>query len=315
MKDAICWFGCLAIGAASVAAQDLRGDMALHKLLREGEGWQLVAKGMGFADGPCSDAAGNFYYSDLRKGANGPGIFRISESGERTKLFAEGASGLKFGPDGRLYACQGREQRLVAFDLKSGGKQVLATEVRPNDLVVSRKGSVYFTETGKKQVVLVKDGKKRVVDEGITAPNGIALSADEAWLAVSDFKGKHVWIFRVEADGTLKFKEPFMTMRTQVAPGQKQLAGPLPEYQPSCRGDGMTSDREGRWYVATSLGVQFFDPQGRISGVIPNPGARGMTSVMLGGPDQQWLYATCGDAIYRRRVQATGTASLGPNSR
>ncbi|MGB0579467.1 MAG: SMP-30/gluconolactonase/LRE family protein [Limisphaerales bacterium] len=307
------FLGLLAGVSGSLVAQDMRSDMALHKLLIDGANWELVAKGMGFADGPCTDRAGNFYYSDLRPGAIGPGIFRISKSGERKKLFAEGASGLKFGPDGRLYACQGKTKQLVAFDLKTGKKSVLAEDVRPNDLVVTRRGHVYFTETGKKQVVLVQGGKKRAVDEGITAPNGIALSADDAWLAVSDFKGRHVWLFRVEADGSLTYKEPFMTTRTKVAPGQKKLTGPLPQFQTSCRGDGMSSDKQGRWYVATSLGVQFFDPLGRISGVLPNPGEKGMTSVMLGGPKQEWLYATCGDAIFRRRVQATGTAAFGPD--
>jgi len=290
-------------------AQDMRSDMALHKLLIEDEKWELVAKGLKFADGPASDADGNFYFSDLR----GRGIYRVSQGNELEQILPEGASGLKFGPDGRLYACQGHQQQLVAFDLETGKKEVLARDVRPNDLVVTRKGHVYFTETGKKQVVLVKDGEKRVVDEGITAPNGIALSADDAWLAVSDFKGRHVWLFRVEENGTLKYKEPFMTMRTKVVPGQKQIAGPLPAYEVSCRGDGMSSDREGRWYVATSLGVQFFDPLGRISGVLPNPGSKGMTSVMLGGPRQEWLYVTCGDAIYRRRVKASGTAVFGPD--
>ena len=45
---------------------DLGGDMTLHRLLIEGEGWQLVAEGLGFADGPLSDAEGNFYFSDMK---------------------------------------------------------------------------------------------------------------------------------------------------------------------------------------------------------------------------------------------------------
>ncbi len=97
-----------------------------------------------------------------------------------------------------------------------------------------------------------------------------------------------------------------MTMRTGVDVNAKSADGRSPVYKDSCRGDGMTSDIQGRWYVATELGVQFFDPQGRISGVIPNPGTKGMTSVGLAGPGRGFLYVTCGDQIFRRKVNAEG---------
>ena len=197
---------------------------------------------------------------------------------------------------------------MVAFDLKSRAIDVLAEDVRPNDLVVNAKGHVYFTETRLKQVTFLDPSTKvrRAVDTGITAPNGIALSADGGTLAVSDARGRHVWVFRVEADGSLKFKEPFMTFRTAVDPAKKHPDGRSPVYKDFCRGDGMTSDLQGRWFVATELGVQFFDPSGRISGVLPNPGSKGMTSVCLAGSKRDWLYATCGDTIYRRQIQAEG---------
>ncbi|MBL6763934.1 MAG: SMP-30/gluconolactonase/LRE family protein [Verrucomicrobiae bacterium] len=293
----------------STNAQDLGGDMSLNKLLVPGSGWAVVVDGLAFADGPCSDAEGNFYYSDMRPGGEGPGLFRIGATdGVRRKLSDAAASGLMFGPDGRLYACQSGEQRVVAFDLKSGLMEVLAEDVKPNDLVVNSKGHLYFTETRDHQVTFLNPETKerRAVDTGITAPNGIALSADGGTLAVSDARGMHVWVFRVEADGSLKFKEPFMTFRTAVDNTKKHPDGRSPVYKGFCRGDGMTSDMEGRWYVATELGVQFFDPAGRISGVLPNPGAKGMTSVCLAGTKRDWLYATCGDTIYRRQVKAEG---------
>ena len=308
LRIACIGFAALLVGLSSADAQDLRGDMSLSKLLVDGEGWELIVDGLGFADGPCADEQGNLYYSDMRKGANGPGIFRQNAAGKTTKLFPEAASGLMFGPDGRLYACQGNLKRIAAFDVKSGMIDVLATDVHPNDLVITRAGKIYFTETRKRQVSMVdlKSGNKRVVDTGITAPNGIALSADGGTLAVSDFRGPHVWLFRIEADGSLKFKEPFMTMRRRVDPKAVSKDGTGPVYLNSCRGDGMTSDLQGRWFVATELGVQFFDPMGRISGVIPHPGPKGITSVGLSGPNRSYLTITQGDRIYRRKVEAIG---------
>src|SRR5437879_3678453 len=89
---------------ATGRAQNLAGDEALSKVLIDGEDWQLVAEGFGFTDAACSDAEGNFYFMDLGKGT---AIQKITPSGT-VSAFIEGApkcSGLKFGPEGRLYAC------------------------------------------------------------------------------------------------------------------------------------------------------------------------------------------------------------------
>src|SRR5262249_18494228 len=143
--------GALCLCSVALPAQNLSGDEALSKVLIDGEGWQLVAEGFGFTDAACSDADGNFYFMDLGKGT---GIQKIAPDGT-VSVFIEGTpkcSGLKFGPDGRLYVCtQGPKKQVVALEVPSGKIQVLADDVQPNDLVVSHKGYVYFTETGKGQ--------------------------------------------------------------------------------------------------------------------------------------------------------------------
>jgi enterochelin esterase family protein len=300
---------------------DLGGDMTLHRLLIEGEGWQPVVEGLAFCDGPMSDAEGNFYFSDMK--GDGAGIYKISPDGKKTKLSSEGVSGLKFGPDGRLYACQGSKKRLIAIDLKTNAIEELATDVQPNDLVVSAKGHIYFTHTGKKEIVFVdaKTKEKRVVDTtnvtttgsgtavtGINAPNGITLSPDQGTLAVSDYRGANVWTFRVNADGTLDAKAPTMTMRLPIDPkGEFKMAEP-PPYNPASGGDGMCSDELGRFYVATTLGVQVFDPTSRLCGVITRPQPdKPLTSCTLSGEGRAYLYVTNGDKIFRRKVQATGS--------
>ncbi|MDQ3621245.1 MAG: SMP-30/gluconolactonase/LRE family protein [Verrucomicrobiota bacterium] len=176
-------------------------------------------------------------------------------------------------------------------------------------LVVSHRGHVYFTETGKQQVTLVdlQTKQKRAADTGITAPNGITLSPDQGTLAVSDYKGAHVWAFRVEADGSLAAKAPFMTMRLPIDPAGEFKLNKPPPYEKESGGDGMTSDTVGRYYVATTLGVQVFDPTGRECGLLPKPDPnKPLTSCALPGPDRGYLYITHGDKILRRKVQAVG---------
>lgn len=284
---------------------DLAVDMTLHRLLIDGEGWQPAVEGLTFADGACSDTAGNFYFSDVRA----TGIFRLNPDGTKTKLSDETGSGLKFGPDGRLYACLGAKKHVIAIDLATKAVETIAGNVQPNDFVITNRGHIYFTETQKKQVTFldVKTKTVRVVDTGTAAPNGISLSPDQGTLAVSEHQGRFVWTYRINEDGSLDARAPYMTLRRPIDPKGEFPHHDLPPYRPAANGDGMTSDTLGRFYVTSALGVQVFDPTGRLCGVIDKPQPdKGITSCVLAGPNRDVLYVTSGDKIFRRKVQATG---------
>lgn len=295
---------------AIVTKGDLAVDMTLHRLLIDGEGWQPAVEGLTFADAACSDAAGNFYFSDVRA----TGIFRLNADGTKMKISDETASGLKFGPDGRLYGCLGAKKHIFAIDLATKAMETIAENVQPNDFVITDRGHIYFTETQKKQVTFVdvKTKAVRAVDTGIAAPNGISLSPDQGTLAVSEHQGQFVWTYRINPDGALDAKGPYMTMRRPIDPKGEFRASELPPYKPAANGDGMTSDTIGRFYVTSALGVQVFDPTGRLCGVIDKPQAdKGLTSCVLAGPKRDVLYVTNGDKIYRRKVQAMGNPITG----
>lgn len=288
------------VACVSAVAQNLAGDMALSKVLVAGEDWELVAGGFGFTDAACADADGNFYFYDLGKGT---AIQKIGADG-KVIPFMENVpkcSGLKFGPDGRFYACtQGPKKQVVALDVPSGKISVLADNVEPNDLVVSRKGFVYFTETGKGQVTIVDvKGNLRVGATGIIKPNGITLSPDQGTLAVSEYGGTNVWVFRVEGDGALTAGSRLMELRTPVG-------------RADSGGDGMTTDTEGRYYVTSHAGIQMFDSTGRLGGVIDRPQNKGTVSVNFAGPNLEYLYVCSSDRIYRRKTQARGVLFFKP---
>ena len=284
----------LTLSALPLRAQNLGGDEALSKVLINGEDWQLLAEGLGFTDGACSDAEGNFYFFDLGKGT---AIQKISPDGKLSDFIKDApkCSGLKFGPDGRLYACtQGPKKQLIAIEVPSGKITVLADNAQPNDLVVSHKGYAYYTDTGKGQVIIVDaKGNIRVGAGGINAPNGITLSPDQGTLAVSEYRGTNVWTFRVSADGSLDAGARTMTLRT---PLNKADSG----------GDGSTTDTAGRYYVTSHIGIQMFDSTGRIGGIIAKPTAKGCVSITFAGPGHEYLYACASDKIFRRKTQAKG---------
>jgi gluconolactonase len=277
---------------ATAFGQNLAGDMALSTVLIDGEEWQLVAEGYGFTDGPCSDAEGNFYFTDYRKGTN---VFKVGADGKVVAIINDvpNLSGLKFGPDGRLYACQALK-RVIAFELPSGKMSLIAEDVQPNDLVVTRQGGIYITETAKHQVTFIDaKGAKRAVGTDIKAPNGLTLSPDQGTLVVADSSGTNLWSFRVEADGGLSFKQPYMTV---MAPAGKDASS----------ADGMTTDTAGRYYAATAVGVQMFDATGRLGGVIAKPQNKFISNVTFAGPNLEYLYVTCSDKVYRRKTKAKG---------
>ncbi len=283
----------IALLLTSAASSGRAQDMPLSDVLIEGKGWEVVAEGFGFTDGACTDADGNFYFADVAKGTS---IQRISPAGE-ISTFAEeaaGISGMELGPEGRIYACQIRAGRVLAFS-PAGKVTVLAERVQPNDLVVTREGGVYFTETPTRQVTYISpEGNLRVVSTGqVAKPNGITLSADQGTLAVSEHGGRHVWAFRIEADGSLSAGAPYMEMRAPLGTDVAQ-------------GDGMTTDAAGRFYATSALGLQMFDPTGRICGVILKPQAKPLVSVCFAGEGLRWIYVCCGDKIYRRETKSPG---------
>lgn len=270
-------------------------DMPLSQVLIDGEGWEVVTEGHEFTDGLSTDAEGNLYFSDVK---GGDAVYKVDLEGKTTKFIenAPGISGLQWGADGRLYACVAREQRVVVFS-KDGQETELVKDVRPNDLVVTHDGNLYFTMTPTKEIRRIDpQGNMKVVSEGVVGkPNGITLSRDQGTLAVSDHGGKYVWVFRIEKDGTLGAPGNYMEMRTPVAD---------PEV---ARGDGMATDVHGRYYVTTAEGLQMFDPTGRMGGVIAKPDKDNhLVSVCFAGKDHAWLHVANGGKIYRRKTKTSG---------
>jgi enterochelin esterase family protein len=236
-----------------------------------------------------------------------PAVYKLDVAdGSRTEIVKEAVSGMKFGPDGLLYGCQGAKNRVISIDPKSGEVTEVAKDVTPNDLAVTADGFIYITETRSQRItrINIKTHETTPVDTGITRPNGIALSNDGGTLAVSDSGGENVWTFRVNADGALDAKMPTMTMRLPIDPKAEFKFNEPPPYQAASRGDGMAVDKSGRYYVTSALGVQVFDPTGRLCGVLPKPQeAQPLTSCTLAGPNHEFLYITNGNTILRRKLK------------
>ena len=274
-------------------------EIGLKTFLIEGEEWQEVASGFEFTEGPASDGKGMLYFSDPQQSR----IYRIGE-GSKVEIFLQNTAsvnGLMFGPDGKLYGCQNGKKRIVAYDVITKEETVVAEGVESNDLVVRRDGTIYFTDPKNQQVWFISADRKekRVVDKGITNPNGLILWPNQQTLMVADTLGSNIWAFRIELDGSLAFKQPLSTMRI---PGDKRDSG----------ADGSAMDTQGRLYQATHAGVQVFDNEGRLIGIINNPSPNFVSNVDFGGRDMNYLYATSRDKLWRRKLEAKGVLFFQP---
>jgi gluconolactonase len=269
----------------------------LTNILIPGEGWQVVADGLSGSDGPAVNARGEVFFSETHSNR----IWKITTDGQR-ELFATNAIGVDgeaFGPDGRLYTVSMNSKELVAYDA-DGNATVMATNLNGNDIAIAHNGDMYMTDpmtyaTSKdNKVWLVKpNGSRQLVDSGtLRYGNGVTLSPDQSLLYVDDWRSHWVYSYVIELDGTLAERQRYDDLQ-------------MTDVYDQSNADGMRVDRDGRLYVATNLGVQVCDQAGRVQCILPTPNGK-ISNLSFGGANFDTLFATCGDKVFKRRLNVTG---------
>jgi sugar lactone lactonase YvrE len=167
--------------------------------------------------------------------------------------------------------------------------------------VVAANGLTYSINDEKKVLVAeYQDGQKRKQREiavaGLTRPAGLVLWPDRERLVVGDAEGKYLWAFRVEKDGALT-GDRYYSLRVNRGQTKSGVTA-------------LTIDNMGRVFACTPLGVQVFDPTGRLSGVLLKPTDANPTAVAFGGPEHDLLFVAHGDEVYVRKTQARGVAPV-----
>jgi sugar lactone lactonase YvrE len=278
------------------------GSPDFRAIFAANHGWELVADGFQSTEGPCANADGVVYFNDVPAGIT----YRIGSDGKPEKFVenAKRGDGQAFGPDGRLYQVAAGTSQILAYP-PSGQPVVIADGFKGNDLVVRHDGGIYVTApyaTGKDNseiYFIAPDGTKRVVDQGgLKFCNGVTLSPDQSLLYVADSRSHWVYSYQVQPDGSLKHKQKFFHLH-------------MPDSHDEAGADGLRVDRNGMVYVATKLGIQICDPVGRVHCIIPTPNGK-ISNLTFGGPEFDVLYATCGNAVYRRKLATRGAPAFLP---
>ena len=122
--------------------------------------------------------------------------------------------------------------------------------------------------------------------------NGITLSPDQSLLYVSDYHSHWVYSYVIQPDGTLGQKQQYYWLHS-------------PDTSDDAGGDGMCVDMDGRLYVSTRMGIQVCDQAGRVNCILPTPNGK-VSAVTFGGEKFDTLFATCGDKVFKRKMNVKG---------
>lgn len=310
-----CTLACVCAAASEVAIERL--DPRIDALFAADAQPELIVDGLNWLEGPAWSASdGSLLFSDIPanviyrwNAADGLGIFLTPSGYHGEKRFTgrePGSNGLAFDASGRLVICEHGNRRITRLDA-NGDRTVLVDRYRgrrlnsPNDVIVAGNGDLYFTDppfglpgtfgdpareldvTGVYR--LSTDGQLTLLIDDIGAPNGIALSADESLLYVSDVDPERsAWlVYRFDedrrvTDGRVLFDATALSGHEKGAP------------------DGIEVDAAGNVFGAGPGGVFVMSPAGELLGVI----RFGVpTANLTWGDDGTVLYITASRTVWR----------------
>ncbi len=266
----------------------------LNDVLITGEDWELAGEGYTFTEGTAANASGTVFFQDIPNSKT----YKITPDGKLVTLpiNAKNASGTAFSADGKRYVAAGGTKQIISYDANEK-ETIVADSISGNDLVVANNGNVYVTspdgtEKPSKLFLIRPNGKKVVVDEGIKYANGLALTPDQTQLYVTESASKWVWIYSINANGTLANKQRYGWLH-------------MPDDAGNAWSDGIKCDTAGRVYVVSRLGIQVLDQLGRVNAIIPIPGGQA-SNCCFGGADFNILYVSSRDKVYRRKLNVRG---------
>jgi hypothetical protein len=121
-------------------------------------------------------------------------------------------------------------------------------------------------------------------------PSAALLTSDGGTLYVAGKAQQYLWAYRVEKDGTVTARNRYAPLR--VRRGEHTIGV-----------TGLATDRDGRIYAATEIGVQVFDPTGRLCGVL-TPAAPGKPDALAFEGDTLTLWHD--NTKYARKLNTRG---------
>lgn len=261
---------------------------------------ELLASGFRFTEGPAWCADGYLLFSDL----NDNKIYKWTERDGVTTFLSpsENSNGIFY--DGTLFwVCRHMARDIAVLNKEGEIASVVGSYDglklnSPNDIAVSKQGTVYFTDPDygvepedreldfEGVYYVVKNSDEAILaDDSMTKPNGVALSPDHSKLYVCESSSNTIHVFDLTSTG---------------APVNKRT---LCKISGDGEVDGIACHKSGCLFIAFSAGgVVVLSPEGAQKERITFSAKDRIRNLCFGEDDGNALFVAASQSLYRVRL-------------
>ena len=239
----------------------------LQDILQQGEDWQELALPVAI------DSQNIFATADSSiVFASRAGIFKVSPAGACVRI-------------GELKT----SERLLGEDLTARGTTLYHRGAKVADGLYGLEAAQVLSD-GKYLALCNAKAKSKdnvwVIHAGCRA---LAVAPDERFCVTGEQHTHHLLSTIISQQGEMLYSEPFYYLH-DLSNGSQQQAG------------NMAFDTKGNLYVATAMGVQVADHNGRVRAILSLPAGRVQSLAFAGN----YLYVLCGNRLFVRKMNAQG---------
>ncbi|MCC4602757.1 SMP-30/gluconolactonase/LRE family protein [Xanthomonas campestris] len=241
------------------------------------------------AEGPAFGPDGALYAVNLGRDGTIARIALHADGSAKADVFitlpaGSTGNGIRFR-DGVMYVADYTGHALLRVDPKTRAVSTFASLPEadgPNDLALAPDGSFYASDPNWKDNSgrlwhISRTGVVRLMEAGMTTPNGLDVSPDGKHLYVNESMSRKVWVYDRQDDGSLR---------------NKRLLIAFPDFGM----DGMRCDADGNLYIARYDAGQIavVSPAGTLLRTIALKG-RKASNLAFGGTDGKQVVVTLQD--------------------
>ncbi len=273
-------------------------NSTLREITLPGEAWRTIPQTFRAAASLAANSKGDVYLSDPAAAT----IYRIGAGGDPAVFLQQdgGIAGAAFGPDGTLYGLTPGARKIVTVN-PQGRIRTIAQGIAGRGIVVPHDGAIYVSEPGEHSDVpsrlwRIRNGEKQLLDTGLASASGVAFSPDGSLFYAAEKTTKWIYTYVVRPDGSFTDKQPYFWLHMTDIPNDSGA-------------EDLAVDTHGNLYVATRMGIQVCDQNGRVRAILPLPSPSGrVRSLAFGGEHFDTLYVTDGSRVFARRLKVPGFA-------
>ena len=167
------------------------------------------------------------------------------------------------------------------------------------NLLVTSEGNIYVSQASgdnESKLWLIKpDGTKRIINSQPCGGTYLAIYPNHKLMMQTEQHSQWIYSFVIDPDGSVMAGQRFYWLHNT-------------DNFSFTENGNMTFDVNGNMYVATVMGLQVCDQNGRVRAILTLPSGR-ISSIAFGGANHDILFAISNGKIFRRRLNVSGTES------